>query len=264
MFSLGTGPFPTDTDSLRSALAAAVRLSGAGEGAVATEGSFPSLDALRVNLTGACFDSRSPFARAVKPESGGFFARNADVSAEPASLASVPVRIRFHAEDCVFEFGTAADGARALSLRSCTGGSLDASASVADIEAALLKLAQDAAASRGAEVQSVKLTLVSEGPRQVSLSAAAVAKAMFMTAKLTMQGRVTLDDQFNLRLSGVTCTGDGMLANLAASQLRPMLSKIEARTFSILSFLPPGIGISSISIEGGDALRIHATLQPAK
>ena len=257
MFALGGDAFPNDTLGLRAAIARAV---GAGEGAIVIGGPFPSLDTMRMNLTGVRLDSRTPPATAAEIAGGGFFSRVLDITAEPALLASIPIHIRLHAEDCVFAFGIAADGTRAAWLRSCANGMFEASAATADIEAALLVLAREAASKHGAEVESVRLTLDAEGPRGIAVTAVAVAKAMFFTATLTIRGRVALDDEFNLRLGESTCTGDGMIANLAAAQLRPRLAELEKRAFSIRSFLPVGLRAADVTMAGGAALQIRATM----
>ena len=259
MLVLGGDAFPHDTHSLRAALAHGAARLGAGDGAVIVDGEFPSVERTQMNLTGVRLDPSAALAAAVENAGGGFFSRALDIAAEPALAASVPVRLRMRAEDCVFAFGTAADGTRVASLQSCTNGTLDASAATADIEAALLTLASDAAAKHGAEVQSVRLTLEAESPRQIAVTAIAVAKAMFFTATLTIRGRIALDEEFHLRLSDATCTGDGMLANLAAAQLRPRLAELEGREFSLRTFLPAGLHVTGIELTGGDALRIRAT-----
>ena len=177
MFALGGDAFPNDTQSLRAALTQPAEALGAGEGAIMIEGNFPSLDALRMNLTGVRPDSRTLPARIVENAAGGFFARVLDITAEPA-MAPIPIQVKLHAEDCVFTFGTSADGARAARLETCASGTLDIMAATTDIETALLALARNAAAKHGAEVESVRVTLDAESPRAISVTAVAVAMAM--------------------------------------------------------------------------------------
>jgi len=260
MFVLDGHAFPNDTESFRAALAQGLKLHGAGEGAVMIEGNFPSFETLGMNLTGARLDARTQLARASENVAGGFFTHTLYITAEPALLASVPIRIRLHAKDCVFAFGTAEDGTRAAWVESCASGTLDAAAATADIETGLLALARDAASQHGAEVESVRLTLTAESPWRIAVTAIAVAKAMFFTATLAIRGDVALDEELNLRLSGTDCTGNGMLANLAAAQLRPRLAELERRTFPIRLLLPPGLRPAEITLTGGAALQIRATL----
>ena len=259
MFALGGDAFPHDTKSLRAVLARGAARFGAADGAVMVDGEYPSVETVQMNLTGVRLDSRAALATVVENTGGGFFSRALDIAAEPALVASVPVRLRMRAADCVFAFGTAEDGTRVASLQSCTNGTLDASAATADLEAALLTLAGEAAAKHGAEVKSVRLTLDAESPRVIAVTAIAVAKAMFITATLTIRGRLALDDEFKLRLSDATCTGDGMIANLAAAQLRPRLAELQGREFSLRTFLPAGLHVTGIALTGGEALQIRAT-----
>ncbi len=260
MFALGGDAFPTDTTSLHDALARGAKNFGAREDAVTVEGNFPSIDALRLDLTGVQIDKQTPFAMAAENAGGGFFSRVLDVVAKPARLASVPAAITVHAEDCVFAFGSAADGTRTASLQSCANGTLDASASTTEIERALLVLAREAAAEHGASVESVKLTLESAGDdaRHIEVKAVAIAKAMFLTATLTIRGRIALDDDLNIRLTDATCMGDGMIANLAAAQLRPRLTELAARAFCLRTLLPAGLHPKNVALSGGASLQITA------
>jgi hypothetical protein len=260
MFVLSGDAFPNDTQSLRLALARGAALNGAGGDAVALDGNYPSLEAMRMNLTGVRLDSRPPLAAVPENSADGFFSRALDITAEPALLASVPIRVHLRAEDCMFAFGTTGNGVHAAWLRSCSAGTLDAGAATADIEIALLALARDAASKNGADVESVRLTFTAENSRRIAVTAVAVAKAMFFTATLTIRGNIALDDEFNLRLSESSCTGDGMIANLAAAQLRPRLAKLEGRVFSIRSFLPAELRVDGIALSGGAALQIRATM----
>ena len=259
MFALGGDAFPNDSQSLIVALNRGASAHGAGENAVVLGGNFPSLETLRMNLTGVRLDSRMPAAKITENAAGGFFARALEVTAEPATAAGIPIQLRVQAQDCVFTFGTTADGTRAARLETCAGGTFDAEAATTDIESALLALARDAASKHGAEVQSVLVTFETENPRQIAVTAVAVAKAMFFTATLTIRGRLALDEELNLRLTDATCTGDGMIANLAASQLRPRLAELESRAFSIGSVLPAGLRATDIAMSGGASLRIRAT-----
>ncbi len=261
MLALGGDTFPHDTQSLRAALTEGAVSFGAREDAVATEGDFPSLAALRMNLTGARLDGRVRLVSASENAVGGFFSRALVVAAEPALLGAVPVNVCVRAEDCVFAFGAAADGGRMVSLQSCTNGAFDAAAATADIEAALLGLARDVAAGHGAEVESVRLKLESENPHRVEVTALAVAKAMFFKATLTIRGLIVMDSEFNLRLCEATCTGDGMIANLAAAQLRPRLADLQARTFSLRTFLPAGVEPETVTLAGGTTLRISGDVR---
>jgi hypothetical protein len=260
MFALGGDVFPHDNASLVAALNSGLVAAGLGGDAVAIEGDFPSLGALRIDLTGAQMERQGSLHSAHGPVTGGFFARVVEIVAAPARLSEVPVQMRLHAEDCVVAFGTATDGTRVARLQKCSSGSVEASVVISDIEATLLGLARNAAAEHGAEVQSVRLAVEAKNPREVALTATAVAKAMFFTATLTIGGCCEIDAEGNARLSGITCTGDGMIANLAASKLRPRLAEWEGRAFPIAPLLPEGQRLEDVVITTGTTLTIRAPI----
>jgi hypothetical protein len=228
------------------------------------EGSFPSLAALRIDLTGAHLDRQKVLRRTEGGQAGGFFARVVEIAAAPADISSIPVHLRLRAEDCVLAFGIAGDGTHVVRLERCSTGTLEASAGIADIEAALLALARDAAARHGAEVESVRLVVEAGTPRQLAVTATAVAKAMFFTATLTVRGRLAIDEACNARLSDITCTGDGMIANLAAAQLRPRIAEWEGRAIPIAQLLPEGQRLLDFSLTAGASVAVRATIGTAK
>ena len=263
MFLLGGSDFPNDNATLLSALSESLAPLGLGAAAVALDGAFPAFAAMRADLTGARFH-RGLRAIAMSPElKDGFFSRVVEIKASPAQFKRLPFSFSFRAEDCVFAFGKTADGARAGILRRCSGGSLEIAVNVADAEAALLVLANDAASGFGASVQSIRIAMEADGPRRVAITATAVAKALMTTATLTLRGRLEIDDAFNARLREITCTGDGMIANLAASKLRPRLAEWERLSLPLASVLPAGFTISGITLEAGAELRVRAAFHSA-
>ena len=80
---------------------------------------------------------------------------------------------------------------------------------------------------------------------------------------ITLRGRLEIDDGFTARLRDIACTGDGMIANLAASQLRPRLAEWERLGFPLASALPVGFAISDIALEAGAELRCRAAFHSA-
>ncbi len=143
--------------------------------------------------------------------------------------------------------------ALALTFTRSGSGALALTIPLAELERAMLALARDAAEKQGAEVESVKVVWTSESPRALRLHAVAVAKAMFISAKLTITGRIEISDALVLQIGDLTCTGDGMIANLAASYLRTRLSELEGRGIPLQSLLP---GLRDAALDASDGLRV--------
>ncbi len=244
-------PIPVDTASLRACLLAVTRQLELPDSAVAVEGEFPSVGEVRVNLTGGRFHRGLRLAPGT--ETGGqpaFFVRAISVAATPASFESLPFTLAGQASDAVFALAGST-----LSFSRCSAGTLDLSVQHADLEAALTELAREAAAQKGAELKSVKVELKSLGPRALSLRAVAVAKAMFFTATLTITGRVEISESLEVRLTDLACAGDGMIANMAASAVRPRLAAMEGHSVSLRAFVP---GLRGVTLAARDGLHVHA------
>jgi len=245
-------PVPVDTASLRLALAGLVRQLGLTESALAMDGEFPNIAALRVDLTGARFHRGLRTAHAAETQNPEpcFFVRDLQVVAAPAHLENIPFQLSAQAGDAVFT-----RGARSLSLSRCGSGRLELSVTRADLEAALTAVAAEAAQKKGGELKSVTVELQSEGPRVLQMHAVAVAKALFFTATLTITGRLEINDQLEVQLRHLACNGDGMIANLAAGALRPRLAEVEGRAFSLRDFVP---SLHNVTLDATNGLRIRA------
>lgn len=249
---LKLAPIPHDTPSLHAALAAALAPLGLEEKAVNVEGEFPALSALRLDLTGARIHRGLAFHRAEGASKEAFFVRDLAVKAAPALVETIPVHISIQGNDAVFALA----GSN-LTLARCGAGTLEIAVRPADLQAALTAAAREAAEKKGAELRSVQLSLRAEGPHVLHWQAEAEAKAMFMTARLKITGRVEVTEAMEVRLSGLQCAGDGMIANLAAGALRPKLAELEGRAYALRALVP---NLRNLALDASDGLRIRAEL----
>ncbi len=209
------------------------------------DGDFPNLTALRLDLTGALFHRGLRLADA----SGvpAFVARTVEARAAPAYFESLPFSMSLHVEDAVFS-------SKAALIRSGKG-ALTLSATIADLEKTLLDLVRTAAEKQGAEVQSVQLNLHAESPHVLVLRATATAKAMFLTATLTLSGRIEITEKLEARLCALSCAGDGMIANLAVGALRPKLAAIDGKTLALPTLVP---SLHTLTLDTKDGLQLRA------
>ncbi len=247
---ISVDPIPVDTATLRQALNGVVAQLGVPEAALSMEGSFPNISSLHVDLTGAKFHRGLRF---IQPASGGepaFFVRDLQVIGAPAFAEGLPVSLLARASDAVFALS-----GHTLSFSRCNSGTLELSVTRADLEAALGNVAREAAEKKGGELKSMQVHLQSEGPRSLQLKAVATAKAMFFTATLTITGRVEISDALEVRLADLSCVGEGMVGSMAAGAIRPRLSVLEGRSFSLRAFVP---SLHNITLDAADGLRIRA------
>jgi len=223
---------------------------GLDEHAISYDGNFPNLAELRLNLTGARFNRGMSLPEKTANDEPAFFARMVKANATPAYFESLPLTLSLQAEDAVFS------SAPAL-IRSGKG-TLEISATTAELENALLAFVRSAAEKQGAEAESVSIALTAESSRALALRATATAKAMFFTATLTITARVEITDDLDVRLGAPTCAGDGMIANLAAGALRPKLASLEGKTFSMRAFLPT---LKALVLDTKNGLKLSAEFE---
>lgn len=261
MLILGCADLPGDNATLHSALAQSISRVGADPAGLALGGNFPSLAAIRMNLTGAVLSRDSGEIAAPSGERREFSSGVVEITATPARFETLPINLAIRGENCVFSLGTTDDGRHGMTLDECSIGAIELTALPADIESALHAIASKAAETRGAEVRSVQVSFKSDGPRRISITAVVAAKAMFVTATLTIRGQLEIDDECNARLSGLTCTGDGMLANLAAGALRPKLTELETQCFALARFLPENIKLIRVDLDAEPALQLRAAFR---
>ena len=100
-------------------------------------------------------------------------------------------------------------------------------------------------------------------PRTLDVRIAVMAKVFIMTTTVKVRGRVELDDQLNARLTGLVAEGEGMVAGMVESALRPRLAEIEKRMWALGTLVAAGLRVRDAAVCVDDALRLHATLAGA-
>ena len=84
------------------------------------------------------------------------------------------------------------------------------------------------------------------------------ARKLFLGASLRVTGQLDLDDQLNLKISRLNCTGDGGIATLACGILKPYLEKVDGRTLPLMPLPLKGISLREVRLAVGDDLAITA------
>ena len=264
MFPLQTDSLPPNADSLRSALENSlrqvVRLSGR-EMVAVDDRNYPELNALRLSLDRATLVDRPPLPRVALPEAAAEPALSVldfEISGRPLIVHGASIDLSCRAR--VVEIGQARnkEGQIVLLLRKAAEGRLEVGLTLADLEALVLTGAKAAAAEHGVSVEDVRIELRAETDRALELVVHVRAKKLFLSATVRISGRTEIDEQFNARLIGLECAGDGTLGTLACGFIAPHLQRFDGRAFSLLA-LPLGeVKLRDIRIASGDQLKITA------
>jgi hypothetical protein len=269
MFLMSQGQKPDSTDSLQRILAESLNLSFQvqdGERRVAATGSWPDMERLSVDLTGIRVHpfQPPPAPSAWTTDTGSAPVRCArlELVAAPMQLApSGDLHLQVRADGAELSYVVDRENRRWLLPTHFTTGNVEARISAGDLEHVFLENARDAAAAHGVTVEEGRLQLHQTGPRQLQVQAELSARKLFVKGRLSLQGRLELDTQLNIRFSGLSCNGHGMVASLATQFLQPHLASWENRSIPLLAAAMPGVRLHHAGLQATPEGQIHATAE---
>ena len=226
MFPLAGDDFPTTADELAAAIEGAIgdvfTLPKKGAGVTVEGGAkFPHLKHVRIDLGGARVNLTSPPPKPVgvgkrKP---GVTVDRLEVEGHPIHYEQAKLDFDFHATNLRLDFDRDKQGRPLLVLVDADDGAVDAKIKKTDLEALMLAAATLAAKEQGVAVKELDLELRSTGDRSVAAEVRVKAKKMMMSSVLHIAGAASVDDELNATLSGLTCTGEGIIGGAAAGFL---------------------------------------------
>jgi hypothetical protein len=229
------------------------------EPVVVRDNFYPHLEAINISLDGARLRADRPRP----PVSSGETSLALEVdqlvlSASPLPLGPAPIDLAISARDVQLGQTKDSNGQILLSIESAAEGHAAISATPAGLEALVTKLAQDQGNKHGITIDDVQLKLRQESEHSLAAEVRLRARRLFLSTSLKVTGQLDLDEQLNLKISGLKCTGDGGIATLACGILKPYLEKIDGREFPLMS-LPLGeIRLRDVRLAVGDKLSVIA------
>jgi hypothetical protein len=259
MLPLAGTKIPTSHDALQKALDSGLRKHGVTPTKIEVSGGeHPHVGTLKIDLTGSEItrDARLP-----KPEESAgcsLTVGSFTIAGEPLRLERTPVRLSITAQAAELEFQRDSAGHPTLTLSAAKDGEVHVEVTLKDLEELIRSIAAEAAAKQGVEIKSAQVELRSKGKRSLSFVAEVKAKAMLMSTKVKVSGDAEIDDKLQARLSNLSCAGDGMIGSLASGFIRPYLEKVEQKPVALMAFSLGTVKLRDISVQGGDALTLHA------
>lgn len=261
MLPLAGASIPADPTTLARALGEGLRARGLNAREIqATGSSWPRLDRLTIDLTGAQASRALRLPTSHEAIGKGITIGAFKLDAAPLLVEQVPVEVRSWLTDAVAEFSKDETGALFLTLDRAGAGELEVKVAHAALEGGLHALARELAGKQGADVKSTKLELETPTPRTLLFRVAVVARMMIMKATIHLRGRAELDDQVNVRLSELHAQGEGLFSALIESGLRPHLARFEKEIFALGELVAGGLRVKELAISAGETIRLHATL----
>lgn len=221
--------------------------------------SYPHLKAINISLDGARLRSDTPRP----PASSGQASPALEVDqlvlgASPLFLGPASVDLAISARDVQLGQAKDSNGQILLFIESASDGHATISATPAGLEAFITRLAQDQGNKQSITIDRVQLKVRQESEHSLAAEVRLRARKLFLSASLAVTGQFDLDDQLNLKISDLKCTGDGGIAPLACGILNPYLEKLDGRKFPLMS-LPLGeIRLRDVRLVVDDKLSVTA------
>jgi hypothetical protein len=261
MFPLFTAAFPSSAADLERLLNESLQHIFVTESGpvVVRDHSYPHLAAINISLDGARLRA-DPTRRSVRSgeTSPALEVDRLVLSASPLSLGPAAIDLALSARDVQLGQAKDSNGEILLSIESAANGHAAISATPAGLEALITKLAQDQGNKHGITIDQVQLKLRQESEHSLAAEVRLRARRLFLSTSLKVTGQLDLDDQLNLKISGLKCTGDGGIATLACGILKPHLEKIDGREFPLMS-LPLGeIRLRAVRLAAGEKISVTA------
>jgi hypothetical protein len=264
MFPLAGQEFPRSSDELASAIERAlgeVMTFAAGKKVVTVSGDgFPAIASMDVNLDGASIKSSAlpPKPVGVGDRQPGLSVETLSVSAHPIQYKQAKLELDLSGRGLVFDFDRDNAGSPLLVLNGAREGNVRASIQIVDLEAVILELATVAAKQQGVAIQELQIELAGEGPRALAAHVRVKAKKMMMSGVIHLRAHLAIDDQLNARVSNLSCTGEGMVGNAAASMLQNRVREFEGRRIALTAFSLGDVKLRDIDIRIDNAVTVTA------
>ncbi|HWE94021.1 MAG TPA: hypothetical protein VG269_08670 [Tepidisphaeraceae bacterium] len=263
MFYLGGSSFPTTREQLILAVTDGLRglmtLPAGREVVKIQGGEFPLFDQVVIDLTGARadIDRIPPEPRGTGEIQPGVTTSRLGIIGRPLFVREAAANLVLAARNALFAYDRDAQGKPILMLMHAVDGTVSLEIKKQDAEALLLAAAREAAKAQGVQILEAQLSLTQIDERTVAAEVRAKAKK-FVTAVVIIRGKLRVDESLSATVSDLTCTGEGMLGDMASKILGPKLAQINGRAFPLAALSLGYVKLRDLRMQAGDPLRVTA------
>jgi hypothetical protein len=261
MFPLKSPTFPTDAQALQRGLNESLHelFEVTSDPVTVRDASYPHLAQLSVSLDRARLRGQPPpmpsFSGKPTP---ALQVDSFKIDASGLAVGPAAIDLSLSARGVDLHHAKDSQGNLILLLHKAVDGRIAISASPSDLEALIAEVAKTEAGKHGVAIDGVQLTLRSKSSRSLVAEVRLRAKKLFLSASIRITGQLDLDEELNVRISGLGCTGEGAIASVACGVLKPHLEKIDGRVFPLMS-LPLGeIRLRDVQLAVGEKLSVPA------
>ena len=261
MFPLNTVTLPSSAETLERLLNESLRriFEVDIDPVSVRDASYPHLAQINVSLDHARLRSNPPRPQVISGKSSpALQIDHLSLRAANLSIGPATIDLSLSARDVDLVQGKEAADEIVLSLQNAAEGNIEISASLADLEKVIAKVAKNEAGKHGVTIENVQLTAREKSAHSLEAEVRLQARKLFMSASIRVTGQLVLDDELNAKISGLACKGDGAIASVACGVLTPHLQKLNGREFPLMS-LPLGeVRLRDVRVSVTDKLSVTA------
>jgi len=247
------------SDGLLRAILSRVMFDGSGPVVAAEGGQFPDLELLRVDVSnGTVKPTYAPkqfkTASSVEP---GISARRFEYLADPLSYQGSSTRWRVAADEA--RLGLLRDpktGQRTLVITDASRGEMTFSVSLDDLRNMLLAGAKTHAQG-GFSLRDVHFSVAAQ-KRSIRGDAKVEAFWLFIPTTFRVSGRADIDEQFNVRFSELSCSGEDVGGVLVSGFINAAMKKYDGKIMPLAVWPGNRIVITDVDLRSDEGLHMHA------
>jgi len=264
MFHLGGSSFPATREQLVEAVKEGIRglLSlPPGKDVVRIEGgNYPTFDRVTVDLTAARSDADKipPEPRGTGQRQPGVSTARLEVGGHPLYIRTAAIELSLTASAARFDYDRDSAGRPVLVLTDARDGNVTLQTRKQDLDALVLAGAREAGAQHGIQIVETQLTLTQTGDRSVAADVRVKAKKLFVTAIVHIRGKLNIDEALNAQIIDLSCSGEGMMSEMACTAIRPQLQKINGQTIPLTALSMGQVRLRDLKLQVGDVMKASA------
>src|SRR6266581_4131433 len=236
MFPLQRSEFPSTADDFARALSESIRgfVRVRDDPVRVRASNYPELEELRIVVDRGeiCMDPLPP--PSVSGSKPAVRAKRMEITGRGISFGGASLDLAMQAREVQLNHGRDCEGNVVLLLQSAIEGSVELMVSKNDLRLLILGRAGIEAQKHGVSIEDVRLDLRSRGSRSLDADMQVRARKLFLSATVTIKGRLDIDEHLTAKLSDLRCRGDGALGALACNFLSPILDRANKHEVSLM------------------------------
>lgn len=215
-----------------------------------TDGKYPRLKSVRINLSGASVSATEPppKPRPSGKREDGPRVDKLEITAQPVKYEKTQLNLKVSGTGLQFDFARDKKGHPLLVLTDAEDGKVEAKISKADLETLARAAAEMAAEQQGIRIQDLDLDLRSDGPRSVALEVRIKAKKLMVSGTLIITGRLDVDDDLNATVSKLNAEGEGMVGTAAAALVQKKIKSYNGMEIPLMAFSLGDVALRDLKI----------------